>query len=179
MTIIRCSRLTISALLIAAFTGCAGKKAEPAPTPVAGTAAPAASVGTTAPAPVTAPATAEGTITSTGGGPSIVLPKPPKARVDQHLITRDAILSTQYTNLYDVIQALRSNWLRIKAPDSFGKTSVLQVYLDTQRLSGVDELRQMAPTNIQSVRYYDPIEASARWGLDHGAGALYVMTAKR
>ena len=175
MKIARRSTPTLSALLLAALAGCAGKKAEPAPTPVAGTAAPAASVGATAAAPVTA----EGVITSTGGGASIVLPKPGKVRVDQHLITRDAILGTQYTNLYDVIQALRSNWLRIKAPDSLGKSSVLQVYLDAQRLSGVDELRQMAPTNIQSVRYYDAIEASARWGLDHGAGAIYVLTAKR
>ena len=176
MKITRRSTLMVSALLLTALVGCAGKKAEPAPVPVAGAAPATASVGTTAAA---APVTAEGVITSTGGGPSIVLPKPGKVRVDQHLITRDAILGTQYTNLYDVIQALRSNWLRIKAPDSLGKSSVLQVYLDTQRLSGVDELRQMAPTNIQSVRYYDAIEASARWGLDHGAGAIYVLTAKR
>ena len=165
----------VATMLFAAVAGCAGRKAEPAPAPQAST--PVASVAT---APTTATATPAGpTATATGGGPSIALPKPARIRVDQHLITRDAILSTQYTNLYDVIQSLRSNWLRIKAADSFGKSSVLQVYLDTQRLSGVDELRQMSPTNIESVRYYDAVEASARWGLDHGAGAIYVVTAKR
>ena len=170
----RSGALTVTMLLLVAVGGCAGKKSDPAPVPQI---SPVASVDSARTVPSGTPATA---VTPTpASGPSIALPKPAKVRVDQHLITRDAILSTQYTNLFDVIQALRSNWLRIKAPDSFGKSSVLQVYLDTQRLTGVDELRQMAPTNIQSVRFYDPIEASARWGLDHGAGAIYVLTAKR
>jgi hypothetical protein len=163
----------VTAILLVAVAGCAGKKAEPTPVPQASlpvaSVAPAAGTGTPAGPGAAIP----------GGGPSIALPKPAKVRIDQHLITRDAILSTQYTNLYDVIQALRSNWLRIKAPDSFGQSSTLQVYLDTQRLSGVDELRQMSPTNIESVRYYDAVEASARWGMDHGAGAIYILTAKR
>ena len=165
----------ITAMMLFAVAGCAGKKADPSPAPQASS--PVASVAPTPPAATGAPA-GPGTVVP-AGGPSIALPKPAKIRVDQHLITRDAILSTQYTNLYDVIQALRSNWLRIKAPDSFGKSSALQVYLDTQRLSGVDELRQMAPTNIESIRYYDAVEASARWGMDHGAGAIYILTAKR
>lgn len=165
----------VTAILLVAVAGCAGKKADPTPAPQSSS--PVASV---VPTPTAAGGTAAGPATAIpGGGPSIALPKPAKVRIDQHLITRDAILSTQYTNLYDVIQALRSNWLRIKAPDSFGQSSMLQVYLDTQRLSGVDELRQMSPTNIESVRYYDAVEASARWGMDHGAGAIYILTAKR
>ena len=159
-----------TALLLAAVSGCAGKKADPAPTPAV---VPAAVVGAT---PTAEPA---GTVVPTGGGPSIALPKPPKARNDQQLLTRDVILGTQYTNLYDVIQALRGNWLRVRTGESIqGKSSTVQVYLDNQRLTGADELRNMAPTNIASVRYYDPIQASSRWGMDHGAGAIYILTAK-
>lgn len=101
------------------------------------------------------------------------------ARPDRQLLTRDEIRSTQFTNAFEVVRALRGNWLRLRSADSFGKSSVLQVYLDMQRLSGgVEELRLMQPANIASIRFMDPIQASARWGMDHGAGAILVTTAK-
>ena len=100
-------------------------------------------------------------------------------RQDQQLITRDVIVGTQYTNLFDVIQSLRSNWLRPRTSGDFNKPDVLQVYLDNQRVGGVEELRNIAPLTVLSVRYYDPIAASSRWGLNHGGGAIYVLTAKK
>jgi hypothetical protein len=110
--------------------------------------------------------------------PSAAVSAPPRARQDQQLITRDVILGTQYTNLYDVVQALRSNWLRVRAASSTGKQDVLQVYLDNQRIGGVEELRRIVPSTVNTVRYYDPVAAAARWGMDHGAGVIFVTTAK-
>jgi hypothetical protein len=101
-----------------------------------------------------------------------------RPRQDQQLITRDVILGTQYTNLFDVVQAMRPNWLRSRGANDSAKADVLQVYLDNQRVGGVAELRNLAPTQVQSVRYYDPIQASARWGLGHSAGVIFVLTAK-
>ena len=37
----------------------------------------------------------------------------------------------------------------------------------------------MSPMNILTVRVFDPMQVSARWGMDHGAGALLVTTTKR
>lgn len=102
-----------------------------------------------------------------------------RPRQDQQLITRDVILGTQYTNLYDVIQALRSNWLQVKATGGFSRADVLQVYLDNQRIGGAEELRRIAPSTVLSVRFYDPVSAAARWGMDHGAGAIYVLTSNK
>ncbi len=160
-----------SALLCASLAACAGKPAAPAPSPAVANAPASGSAGVPASA---AP-------TSTSGAPNVSLPAAKKVRVDQQLITRDVIRSTQYSNLYDVVLALRSTWLRVRPAESFqGQSPRIQVYLDNQRLAGgADELKQMSPTNIESVRYFDPITASSRWGMDHGAGALYVVTAKR
>lgn len=99
--------------------------------------------------------------------------------IDQQLITKDVIRSTNYTNMYDVVLALRSTWIRTRPQDSFTTPSVVQVYLDTQRVGGPEELKALQPVLVESVRYYDPIAASARWGMDHGAGVIYVVTAKR
>lgn len=172
------ARLITSFIALGALTACAGKKADPAPapTPSIGSAPPASTMpASTMPASPATPAAGG----PAGAGPSISLPKPPKARVDRQLLTRDAIMATQYTNMYDVILALRGNWLRTRTAETVqGRNSTVQVYLDNQHLTGADELRSIAPTNIETVRFYDPIQASSRWGMDHGAGAIYILTKK-
>ena len=113
------------------------------------------------------------------GGGAAPAPAVRRPRQDQQLITRDVITGTQYTNMYDVIQALRSNWLTIKSTSGGnGTPATMQVYLDNQRVGGVEELRRIVPSTVQTARFYDPISASARWGMDHGAGAIYIVTAK-
>jgi hypothetical protein len=102
----------------------------------------------------------------------------PRPRQDQQLITRDVILGTQYTNLYDVVLAMRPNWFNTRGARDSSNGDVLEVYLDTQRIGGVNELRNISPTNVQSVRYFDPVQSAARWGMGHTAGAIYVLTAK-
>jgi hypothetical protein len=126
-----------------------------------------------------------GACSSGGGAPAAAGTAPAPAatvrrpRQDQQLITREVITGTQYTNMFDVIQAMRSNWLMVKSGTAGeGKQSVLQVYLDNQRIGGVDELRRILPSTVQSARFYDAIAASARWGMDHGAGAIFIVTAK-
>jgi hypothetical protein len=101
------------------------------------------------------------------------------AVVDRNVLSRSEILSTQFTNLYDVVLMLRGNWLRVRPADSFETSSSLKVYLDSQRVGGADELKTMLPGNVYSVRFLDPVSAGARYGIDHGAGAILVTTAKR
>jgi hypothetical protein len=135
----------------------------------------------TEPEPLTA-ASIEKTLDSAGLAPGVISGRTSPISVagrDRQLLTKDEIRATQYTNLYDVVQALRGNWVRTRAADSFGKSSVVQVYLDAQRLNGLEDLRTMSPLNVESVRFFDPIQATARWGMDHGSGAIFVRTAKR
>jgi hypothetical protein len=100
-----------------------------------------------------------------------------KTQRSQTTLLVEEIRSTQYTNLYDVILALRSNWVRVRTGESFTKSAVLQVYLDQQRIGGVDELKGIQTLNVEMVRFFDGPTASARWGLDHGAGAILVQSA--
>jgi len=130
---------------------------------------------------------AAGSVAAAGSGaadasastaPGVVVPTQ-TVRADRRLLTREEMRKSEFTNLYEIIRALRGNWLRVRAAESFGKSSEMVVYLDMQRIGTVDELRTISPVNILTVRFFDPIPASARWGMDHGAGALLVTTAKR
>lgn len=160
----------IALFVLAAAAGCSSSGPKP-PTPVA------PSTATTSPA-------AGPTDSATRIDPALgvirgtVQPAGDPRRRDRQVLLRDEIRATQFTNLYDVVLALRANWLRIRAADSFEKSTPIQLYLDAQRLQGVEELRTMNLANIASVRYLDPIQAGARYGLDHGAGAILVTTSR-
>jgi hypothetical protein len=94
-------------------------------------------------------------------------------------ITQADIGETAYGDLYELILARRASWLRPRGQDSLnGRSSVVQVYRDDVRVGGIETLRYVHPMEIEYVRYFDPVQASSRWGFDHGSGAIYVVTRK-
>lgn len=98
-------------------------------------------------------------------------------RMDRNLLTRDQIVETNRQNAFEVVESLRSNWLRTRGPTSLmSGDAQVQVYLDDNRLGGVEALRTISTSMIQYIRWYDGIAATGRWGLDHGAGVIYVST---
>ncbi len=98
-------------------------------------------------------------------------------RVDRNLLTREQIVETNRQNAFEVVESLRSNWLRSRGPSSLNsRDAVVQVYLDDNRLGGVETLRNVNTSLVQYIRWYDGIAATGRWGLDHGAGVIYVST---
>ena len=83
----------------------------------------------------------------------------------------------QYSNLYDLVQNLRSRWVRSQGPDTFGgQQGQVQVRMDGNRLGGVDVLRRLSPSGVTSIDWVTPIDAAARFGLDHSHGAIVIST---
>ncbi|HEY3287880.1 MAG TPA: hypothetical protein VGJ96_12250 [Gemmatimonadaceae bacterium] len=99
-----------------------------------------------------------------------------RPRFDAALITREQILQGQFTNAYDAVKTLRGTWLNTVRPESVRYPSVIQVYLDGVRLGDVSSLSTVQTLPIQYIRYYNGPDATSRWGMDHGAGAIYVST---
>lgn len=97
-------------------------------------------------------------------------------RSDRNVLTAEQIQSQTFQNAYEVVEALRTNWLRPRGTDSFQSPSVVIVYLDNVKLGGVETLRGLQLSNIQSIRHYDASSANARWGLGHASGAIQVLT---
>jgi hypothetical protein len=123
-------------------------------------------------------------------------------RPSSDLITREQIDGVKSANLYDVVEALHSNWLneRMPAPrdrstmkqDTTGKAQYtadysgtrsmpgaaggIQVYFDGTRVGGLAELKSMRPTDVYNVRRINGIDAQARFGIGHSAGVIYVSS---
>jgi hypothetical protein len=82
-----------------------------------------------------------------------------------------------FTNMYDLVQVLRPRWLRAQGPDSFvAGQGAVQVHIDGNWLGNVAALRGLAAHGVTSVRWLGPVDAAARYGLDHGHGAIVVST---
>jgi len=90
------------------------------------------------------------------------------------VITADQLRTVNQSNVYDAVQAIRPSWLRACCPNSFLSPTVVQAYVNGVRLRGVEDLKSLPLANVQIIQWFDPIEASSRWGLDHNQGAIAV-----
>ena len=99
-----------------------------------------------------------------------------RERVDRELITREQIDQNHFTTAYDAVEALHSNWLRPKGTDSFATPTEVVVYVNANRVGGVEALKNIDVHTITSIRHFDGLAASARWGVGHGQGAILVTT---
>ena len=50
------------------------------------------------------------------------------------------------------------------------------VYLDGIRVRGVDVLRHISVSDVQSISYLDALTATIRYGTNHTGGAILVVT---
>jgi hypothetical protein len=95
-------------------------------------------------------------------------------RRDRNTLTQDDLADRHFQSAYDAVEALRSNWLNPRGPDSFQTPSQVWVYLDNVRLGDVQTLRGIHPSTILSIRHFDANDATARWGIGHSAGVIYI-----
>jgi hypothetical protein len=97
------------------------------------------------------------------------------ARRGGDTITRDEIQAGQFSNVFDLVQARRFRWLQSRGTDSINQApGEVQVLLDGTRLGGVQTLRSLAPSDVTSIQFVDPVAAAARWGLGYAHGAILV-----
>jgi hypothetical protein len=85
-------------------------------------------------------------------------------------------IASKVGSVYDVVRTYHPNWLRIRGPDSLRRSGEIQVYFDGTRIGGIENLKGIAASGISYIRWYDGIEAAARWGLDHGNGVIWVSS---
>lgn len=96
----------------------------------------------------------------------------------RNFISAEEIAGATAADLYLAVQTLRPGWLRRQGPQSISYDSQIWVYMDGMKLGGVDQLRQITVSGVESLQFLPGIEASQRWGLDHGHGAI-VITSRR
>ncbi|CAA9317155.1 MAG: hypothetical protein AVDCRST_MAG89-1463 [uncultured Gemmatimonadetes bacterium] len=77
---------------------------------------------------------------------------------------------------YTMLSETRPGWLRSRERSRGAVRSAVVVYLDENRLGGVETLRQIQISGIARIEYMNGIDATTRFGTNHGAGAILVTT---
>jgi hypothetical protein len=116
--------------------------------------------------------------------------KPTVGSSPRTFITASEVAEAAANTAYEVVRLLRPNWLASRRPtlvaDQTCRPSDLvcepiavdgmRVYLDGHRLGGESTLMEISAQNIETIRYFGPAEAVARWGAGNGQGAILVNT---
>lgn len=102
------------------------------------------------------------------------------ASSNRDLITSEELRSYEgtYDNLYRLIQARRSSWLRPRATASFSSSEpeLPRVVLDGSPYGEVGALRSVSLSDAQEVRFLDSRDATTRFGTGYTGGAILVTT---
>src|SRR5690606_10182341 len=97
-------------------------------------------------------------------------------RNQRNVLTAEEITRVAGTDAFSVVQALRPHWLIRRGPSSINFDETIKVYLDGNLMGGIEQLKQINVHSISEIRHMDGIEATQRYGLDHGQGAILVVT---
>lgn len=98
------------------------------------------------------------------------------ARVDANVVTGEELVRVGDVNLLEALRQIRPNFLRVRgqAGTTFENVPVT-VFVGTQRMEGIDHLREIMVKSVIEVRHYDAQRANARFGGNNAAGALLVV----
>ena len=96
--------------------------------------------------------------------------------VDRSVLTKEEIAKAGSQDAFSAVRTLRPHWLGNRGPSSIRTNVTVKVYLDGALLGGPEYLRQITTSSISSLRYLDALEATQRYGLDHGQGAILAFT---
>jgi hypothetical protein len=97
-------------------------------------------------------------------------------RMNPNRLTAEELASREFNTAYDAVQLMRPQWFR---GDRAGTGVPATVYLDGSRMGGPDSLRQIRAEGVVSMQFLSASEASTRFGMGHGGGAILVNTGRR
>jgi hypothetical protein len=94
-----------------------------------------------------------------------------------NVLTAEQMIEVSATTVYDGVQKLRPSWLTSRGPVSVTDSSptVASVFMNGNEVGNIEYLRNLRPDDIDEVRYYEPGEAGARFGMGHQRGVIDVV----
>lgn len=97
-------------------------------------------------------------------------------RMDRNRLDTQEIQAGGFSDAFTAVRTLRPNWLSHRGVSSINLRESVKVYVDNTLVGGPEMLRQITVNSINSMRFMDGLEATQRYGLDHGVGAILVFT---
>lgn len=93
---------------------------------------------------------------------------------DADVITIEEMEAVEELNAYEAVQRLRPQWLTTRGPMSFTAGEGVRLYVGGVLSGYAADLRSIRASTVGHMRYLSGREATARYGTDHGDGAILV-----
>jgi hypothetical protein len=97
-------------------------------------------------------------------------------RRDRNRLIREDLAVRTEADLLTLLQGFRPAWLRVRGRGSINRPEQVWVYRDGIRLGGVQTLRQIQTTQVREIQFMEGPQATQRFGIDHGSGAILVTS---
>ena len=98
------------------------------------------------------------------------------------LLSEEEVRGSTATTVYELLQALRPQWLRVRGDNAHGDVNVetvgIRVYVERGFVGGIDALRQISTAEVTSVEFLDAATATYRLGQGNPLGAIVVHTGR-
>ncbi len=120
-----------------------------------------------------------------GGAGSKGASATPTPSRDRTVIMADDMRRLQASNLYEVVQLIRPEWLAIRNTNAteprpaalpMSSDNEIHVYLDKERLGSVNVLRTMSVLTAGYLKFYNPAQAQTRFGSGNTSGVIQIIT---
>jgi len=100
----------------------------------------------------------------------------------RNLITEEEVRASTSANVYELLQALRPQWLRVRGDNAHAEVNVetagIRVYVERGYVGDLNALRQIATTEVTTVEFMDAATATYRLGQGNPLGAIVVHTGR-
>jgi len=91
------------------------------------------------------------------------------------VLGEDELSGVPELNAYEAVRRLRPQWLVLRGSASFTATEGIRLYVDgVERGYASSDLASIRASSVSSMRFLSGREATARFGTDHGNGAILV-----
>jgi hypothetical protein len=81
-------------------------------------------------------------------------------------------------NVYEAVLQVRPDFFKRRGLETRARDPELRAYLDDVEIGDLETLRMVPLGPVTSVRYFDPREATYRWGGASRVGAILVTTSR-
>ena len=94
------------------------------------------------------------------------------------VIKRADIERVHASTALDAVQRYRADLLTARAPSSvyLNRQTHPVVFLDSQLLGQVDQLRDIAADSVEEIRFFSGTDAVRRFGAEYGGGVIQIVS---
>jgi hypothetical protein len=105
----------------------------------------------------------------------------PLTSTGSNVLTAAEIVAARVSDAYQAVMQLRPDYVRrryVSPIPSVTQSYGVSVYLDDLLIGDAEALRTVPLGEVRTIRYLPPMEADMRFGGQHPAGAILVITTR-